>query len=293
MQMKRSTPLKKRSGSAVVRRHFVLPLYLGLYCFNTHADAVSGASLTIVGTVSFDRNNTFGWRFKSTTDIDVTALDFFDATSLPAGSGTGLSQPHEVGIYRVSDQSLITSDTIPAGIGGALSANFRYVRLPKPVRLTGGTTYLVAGFALSASPDPAAAASNWTMAPGILYANDPLPTVINPASGTSQYLASAHGNPPAILTYPGIAQTAILPAFAANFQFMPVLPLLTGMEIRTNKVVIGVTNLTVGVTNFVEKSSDMNFWQPLQNFVPADTEANLIVDTFANPAAFYRIKVVR
>ena len=107
MQMKRSTPLKKRSSSAVVRLHFVLLLCLGLCCFNTHADAVSGASLIIVGTVSFDRNNTFGRRFKSTTDIDVTALGFFDATSLPAGSGTGLSQSHDVGICRVSDQVLI------------------------------------------------------------------------------------------------------------------------------------------------------------------------------------------
>ena len=73
-------------------------------------------------------------------------------------------------------------------ISDALGANFRYVRLPKPIRLTGGTTYLMAGFALSASPDSAAAASNWTMAPGILYANDPLPTVINPASGTSYFV---------------------------------------------------------------------------------------------------------
>jgi hypothetical protein len=120
-----------------------------------------------------------------------------------------------------------------------------------------------------------------------------LPTVINPASGTSQYLASAHGNPPAILTYPGIAQTAILPAFAANFQFAPVLPLLTGVEIRTNTVVIGVTNLTVGVTNFAEKSSDLKSWQPFQSLVPGDTATNLIVDTHAAPAAFYRIKAVR
>ena len=131
------------------------------------------------------------------------------------------------------------------------------------------------------------------MAPGILYANDPLPTVIDPTGGTSQYFVSAHGNPPAILTYPGIAQTGLLPVFAANFQFAPVLPLLTGIEIRMNMVVIGVTNLTAGVTNFVEKSSDLNSWQPLQNFVPGDTATNFIVDPLASPTAFYRINVVR
>ena len=80
---------------------FGVLLCLGLCCFNAHANAVSGTSLSIVGTVTFDRNNTFGWRFTPTTDIDVTALGFFDATSLPAGSGTGLSQSHEVRIYRV------------------------------------------------------------------------------------------------------------------------------------------------------------------------------------------------
>ena len=291
--MKRSTRLKTRLSSADAQLRFVLLICLDLCCFNAHADAVPGVSLSIVGTVTFDRNNTFGWRFTPATDIDVTALGFFDATSLPAGTGTGLSQSHDVGIYRVSDQVLIASNTIPAGSGSSLNANFRYVELSKPVRLAGGTTYLMTGFALSASPDSAAAASNWTMASGIIYANSPLPTAVNPTSGTSQYLASAHGNPPAVLTYPGVAQTAILPAFAANFQFTPVLPLLTGMQIITNRVVIGVTNLTVGATNFVEKSSDMNFWQPLLNFVPGATATNLTVDAFADPAAFYRVKVVR
>ncbi len=291
--MKHSTPLKTRLRSADVRLRFGLLLCLGFCCFNALADAVSGTSPSIVGTVTFDRNNTFGWRFTPTTDIDVTALGFFDATSLPAGNGTGLSQSHDVGIYRVPDQFLIASNTIPAGIAGTLNANFRYVALAAPVRLTGGTTYLMAGFALSASPDSAAAASNWTMAPGILYANSPTPTVINPTSGTSQYLVSAHGNPPAILTFPGVAQTGLLPVFAANFQFTPVMPFLTGMEIVTNRVVIDVTNLSVGVTNFVEKSSDLNSWQPLQTFVPGVTATNLTVDTFAVPAAFYRIRVAR
>jgi hypothetical protein len=191
-------------------------------------DPVPGAALTGPGTLTFDRNNTFGWRFTPTSDIDVTALGFFDATSLPAGASSGLSQSHEVGIFRVSDQTLAVSTTISAGTVGVLAANFRYVTLPAPVRLTSGTTYVMAGFSLSASPDSAAAASSWTMAPGIVFANDPAPTLLNPTSGTSQYLVSARGNPPAVLTYPGVAQTAILPVFAANFQFTPTVPPLSG-----------------------------------------------------------------
>jgi hypothetical protein len=170
-----------------------------------------------VGTDSFDRNNTSGWRFTPTSDIDVTALGFFDATSLPAGTGVGLSQSHDLEIYRVSDQVLVASNTIPAGTPGKLNANFQYATLAAPVRLAGGTADLMAGFALSASPAPAEAAKSWTTARGILYANSPTPTVINPTSGTSQYLVGAHGNPPAVLTYPGVAQTVILSVFAAYF----------------------------------------------------------------------------
>ena len=291
--MKRTSPLKTPLLGAEARLGLWMLLSVGCGCCIARADAVSGTSLTIVGADSFDRNNTFGWRFTPTIDIDVTALGFFDATSLPAGSGAGLSQPHEVGIYRVSDQVLVASNTIPAGTFGLLSGNFRYVDLAAPVRLTGGTTYLMAGFALSASADPAAAASNWAMPSGILYANSPLPTVVNPTSGTSQYLVSAHGNPPAVLTYPALAQTAILPVFAANFQFTPALPSLTGLEVITNTVVINVTNLTIGATNFVEKCSDLASWHAIQTFVPGASAASLAVDSFANPVAFYRIRVGR
>ena len=289
--MKRITPPQLPRISAFVQVVLWLLLALGPCCICVRAEAISGTSLTNLGTVTFDRNNTFGWRFTPTIDIEVTALGFFDATSLPAGTGTGLTQPHDVGIYRVSDQLLVASNTIPAGSGAVLAANFRYVTLPSPVRLAGGTTYLMAGFALSASPDPAAAAGKWTMAPGILYANSPLPTVINPTSGTSQYLVSAHGNPPPVLTYPGLAQTAILPVFAANFQFTPVLPFLAHIDLTTNSAIISVTNLTVGATNFVEKSTGLGTWQPVLSFVPGAAATNLSVVGIGDTSAFYRISV--
>ena len=289
--MERLSPLKRWLRRADTQFLLGLLVWLGLFCVSARATDLSGTSLTVLGTDSFDRNNTFGWRFIPTTDIDITALGFFDATSLPTGTVTGLSQPHEVGIYRVADQFLMASNTIPAGILGDLNANFRYVRLTTPVRLAGGATYLMAGFSLSTSPDPAAFASSWTMPPGILYANSPTPTAINPTSGTSQYLVSAHGNPPGVLTYPGLAQTGLLPVFAANFQFTPVVPFLTGIEFITNSVVISLTNLTAGVTNYMEKSADLGSWQPLQSFVPTTAATRLAVDSIGDRAAFYRIRV--
>lgn len=269
----------------------LLSLAVGCYGFNLRATPMAAVSLTILGTDSFDRNNTFGWRFVPTTDIDVTALGFFDATSLLTGSQAGLNQAHAVGIYRVSDQALLASNTIPAGTLADLNANFRYIAFPDPVRLSGGITYVMAGFALSLSPDPAAFATSWTPAPGLTYANDPLPTPVNPTSGTSQYLVSAHGNPPAVLTYPGLTQTGILPVFAANLQFTPVVPQFIGVSVITNTVVIGLTNLTRGVTNYVEKSADLGSWLTVQSLVPDTTATNLTLDAAGNPAAFYRIRV--
>jgi len=281
-----------------MRLSFLVLICGSLSCFVASADTFTGASLSVLGTDSFDRNNTFGLRFTPTMDIDVTALGYFDAASLPSGTGAGLSQSHQVGIYRVADQVLVASNTIPAGTNATLSGNFRYVPLDVPVRLSGGATYLMAGFALSISPDPAAAVTNWTMAPGIIYANSPTPTPANPTSGTSQYLVSSHGNPPAVLTYPALTQTGLLPVFAANFQFTPVqstpvLPLLTSISIQANKVQIGATSLAVGVTNVVEKSLDLNTWQDLQQFVPGSSATNLVLEPTADPAAFYRIRIAR
>jgi hypothetical protein len=289
--MKSITPSRIPPISPFARVGLWLLLALGSCCLCVCAEAASGTSLTNLGTVTFDRNNTFGWRFTPTIDIEVTALGFFDATSLQAGAGTGLVQPHDVGIYRVSDQLLVASNTIPAGSGALLAANFRFIALPTPVRLAGGTTYLMAGFAFSASPDPAAVAGNWTMAPGIQYANSPLPTVINPTSGTSQYLVSAHGNPPPVLTYPGLAQTAILPVFAANFHFTPVTPLLTRISLTPSSAIISVTNLTVGATNFVEKITGLGTWQPVLSFVSGAAATNLSVVGIGDTSAFYRISV--
>ena len=221
-QSAESFPVKCLSSSRVF-----LALCLCLSSSSSLAAPNAGVSVNNPTTVSFDRNNTFGWRFTPVTDIDVTALGYSDASSLPGGTGAGLSQPHEVGIYRVSDQALIADATVPAGTGGTLGGNFRYVQLPSPARLTGGTTYLMAGFGLSVTPDPAVATAQWTMAAGILYANAPTPTLANPTTGTSQYLVSAHGSPPAMLTYPALEQTAILPVFAANFQFTAPAPQLT------------------------------------------------------------------
>jgi hypothetical protein len=121
-----------------MRTPFLILICTDLSCHVAGGAALTGASLAVAGTDSFDRNNTFGWRFTPTTDIDVTALGCFDLSSLPSGTGAGLGQSHQVGIYRVSDQVLVASNTVPAGTSSPSSSNFRYVQLDIPVWLSGG-----------------------------------------------------------------------------------------------------------------------------------------------------------
>lgn len=270
-----------------------LPWVLGLSlsCLTAHGASVPGITPAVWATLAFDRNNTFGWRFIPAIDVNVTALGYFDSSSLPLGTGAGLTQPHQVGIYRVSDQVLLASNSIPSGTDAPLQGNYRYMPLDAPVHLNAGTTYLMAGFALSTSPDPAPAATNWTFTPWISYANSPTPTPATPTFGTALYVVSVHGNPPAVLTYPAIAETGVLPTFAANFQFTPVLPRLTGLTIVSNTVVLSAADLTVGVTCFVEKSPDLVSWQTVQNFVPDSSTNNLVTDGAGDPVAFYRLRV--
>ena len=63
--------------------------------------------------------------------------------------------------------NLLASVTVPAGTVAALDSHFRYMPLAAPLWLTGGVTYVVAAYVLSASPDQLGGATNWPMAPEI------------------------------------------------------------------------------------------------------------------------------
>ena len=205
----------RRRGGAAGAVVFVLAAAAG-------AAAAATPGVNLLGNVAmlqYDRNNNFGWRFTTMGDIDVSALGFFDVSSLPGGSGAGLAQPHDVGIFRVSDQALVTSVTVPQGTAAPLISNYRYSPLPSPVRLTGGTTYLMVAYVLSTSPDALPGVANWAMPQPIVYANMPTPTPANPLSGTGQYVTNAHGNPPDGLGWADVPLFGTLPAFAANFAF--------------------------------------------------------------------------
>ena len=62
----------------------------------------------------------YGWFFDTSSAIDITALGVGDA------SGGPLQVSHDVGIFDVSDQSLLVSTNVPAGSGASLLDGFMY-----------------------------------------------------------------------------------------------------------------------------------------------------------------------
>lgn len=113
----------------------------------------------------FHAGLTVGWGFTVDNKIIVTDLGYYDA------GGDGLVSDHEVGLFRVSDLSLMTSGTVTTT--DAITGLFRYTAVT-PVTLEPGQTYYVAGYdpPFTASPYDAIgipAISNLSWAPGITF----------------------------------------------------------------------------------------------------------------------------
>lgn len=109
----------------------------------------AGVSFTATGPAGHtDRiNRMVGWQFTVGDDpLFVTQLGYQDFGL------DGLLTPHEVGIWRLSDQLLIDSVVVPAGTSGILDDFFRYASLASPATLDPGTTYVIAGFDNGADP---------------------------------------------------------------------------------------------------------------------------------------------
>jgi hypothetical protein len=79
----------------------------------------------------------YGWQFTLSSSVDVTALGVFD------NNGDGLSISHDVGIFQLSDQSLLISTTVPAGTPGFLDSGFRFASLSTDFVLAAGE-YVIA-----------------------------------------------------------------------------------------------------------------------------------------------------
>jgi hypothetical protein len=79
----------------------------------------------------------FGWEFSVTSILKATELGVLDQYS------DGLNAAHDVGIFRLSDGTLLTSANVPSGTSATLISGFRYVSLASPTTLTPDTYVIV------------------------------------------------------------------------------------------------------------------------------------------------------
>jgi hypothetical protein len=86
-----------------------------------------------------------GFEFTPNANITVTSLGWNDLGGSPTSGPDGFLAPHLVGIYRFSDEALLTSVTLPAGTVAPLTDGFFRYGDVSPLALTAGTTYVLVG----------------------------------------------------------------------------------------------------------------------------------------------------
>jgi hypothetical protein len=104
---------------------------------NGSADTIALSSFTGGDQATSGSDQLYGWQFSLSSSVDVSALGVFDF------GNNGLSVSHDVGIFRLSDQSLVVSTTVPSGTPGFLDSGFRFVSLGSDVSLAAGE-YVIA-----------------------------------------------------------------------------------------------------------------------------------------------------
>ena len=118
------------------------PLNANIAVVNIDSDDASGRKLPL--------GLTEGWQFTTVDTISVTHLGMWDDYFMvepPAEIGLlensyGFQYEIPIGIWRVSDQSLVAYTTIGPGIGDLLEDEFRYVEID-PVTLAKDETYVI------------------------------------------------------------------------------------------------------------------------------------------------------
>jgi hypothetical protein len=147
-----------------MRRRIVLlsiGVILNLTILGSWAEAnIAVSNISTHGWTLAISKQTEGWQFTPTSlPIVVTHLGMWDDVfkSLPGWSGFAYEIP--IGIWRVSDQALLTSTTLGPGQGDPLLGEFRYTEIT-PILLSPGVTYDI-GFQWSDDAET----SEWVQSP--------------------------------------------------------------------------------------------------------------------------------
>ncbi len=130
---------------ALLAISFVLVFVLAVSASATARAGTIAYTVTVTGSAQSEDENVIGFEFTPNQAVTVDSLGFYDHL------GDGLTNAHAVGIWRVSDESLITSVTIPSGASATLTSSFRFEAIT-PVLLAAGAAYRIAA-AYTASDD--------------------------------------------------------------------------------------------------------------------------------------------
>jgi len=118
-----------------MKRKFVL-LTLGA-ALSAVASANPAVSLTNASGPEAS-NVLLGWSFSTTTDVYVTGLGYVDL------GADGMNSSHEIGIFDVAANSLVTSATLAAGTASTKLGDFRYATADG-AKLSAGKRYMIVG----------------------------------------------------------------------------------------------------------------------------------------------------
>jgi len=125
---------------SAVKRAIITILALALLVGGL-GQAKADPAMEFTGSVNDFTSGTFslGWSFSTNTAVTVTALGFFDDSTLNP-PGPGLSQPHDVGIYDSSGNLLVSTTVLQTD---PLIGHFRYDTIT-PYILPAGLTFTIA-----------------------------------------------------------------------------------------------------------------------------------------------------
>jgi hypothetical protein len=157
---------------------------------------------------------TRGWEFVvGDSPISVTHLGLYDGS--PSGAADvesdGFLTEHPIGLWDLADESLLTSETIPAGTTALLLDGFRYVDVPD-VTLAAGGRYVVGYY----KPDGSYSDTSLFRNPSWGY--DQITWSANPAIDYVRALYS-ESNTTALTLPSNVAPADFDPYFGPNFQF--------------------------------------------------------------------------
>ncbi len=114
----------------------------------TTAPAVTTSETSSGGFLFEDQSD--GWEFEANEDLIVTHLGLWDE----ADDGFALPE-YEIGLFRVSDQALLTPAGLTVQSTDPIQGHFRYVALTVPINLVSGQSYVVAVYSgASAATSP-------------------------------------------------------------------------------------------------------------------------------------------